>query len=294
MAPPNRRCSARSTGSARRRCRRAATSRIATRPASRRWSAAGCSTSTASRSPARCSTSGRPKANGLYDLQDQNLDGLHMRGKFRTDAEGRYLVRTVQPVNYPIPADGPVGAMLKATGRHPWRPAHIHFVVSADGYEPVTTHIFDRTDPVSGERRGVRGQGFAGLRFRPARGARAPRRAGSASRRPFCTAEFDFRLAPASAPQATAMDAQRRLAALGAPRLRQSRRMPARAGAVDRTARAPMIGTRSRRQNDHGRPLRHLMGRGVWAQRADRPRPPRSRTGHRRIGKPNCGSSAAT
>ena len=51
------------------------------------------------------------------------------------------------PVNYPIPSDGPVGAMLKATGRHPWRPAHIHFVVSADGYEPVTTHIFDRRDP---------------------------------------------------------------------------------------------------------------------------------------------------
>ena len=87
------------------------------------------------------------QTNGLYDSQDQDPDALHMRGKFRTDAEGRYLIRTVQPVNYPIPSDGPVGAMLKATGRHPWRPAHIHFVVSADGYEPVTTHIFDRTDP---------------------------------------------------------------------------------------------------------------------------------------------------
>ena len=78
-----------------------------------------------------------------------------MRGKFRTDAEGRYMMRTVIPVNYPIPSDGPVGAMLKATGRHPWRPAHIHFVVSADGYEPVTTHIFDRRDPYLAERRGV-------------------------------------------------------------------------------------------------------------------------------------------
>ena len=69
-----------------------------------------------------------------------------MRGKFHTDADGRYLVRTVRPVHYPIPSDGPVGAMLRATGRHPWRPAHIHFVVSAEGYEPVTTHIFDSAD----------------------------------------------------------------------------------------------------------------------------------------------------
>src|SRR6266403_5941154 len=87
------------------------------------------------------------QTSGLYDSQDQSLDGLHMRGKFRSDAEGRYLIQTVRPVNYPIPSDGPVGAMLKATGRHPWRPAHIHFVVSAEGCEPVTTHIFDRGDP---------------------------------------------------------------------------------------------------------------------------------------------------
>src|SRR5580700_2111688 len=87
------------------------------------------------------------QTNGLYDSQDQALDGLHMRGKFRSDAEGRYLIRTVLPVNYPIPSDGPVGAMLKAAGRHPWRPAHIHFVVTAEGYDAVTTHIFDRSDP---------------------------------------------------------------------------------------------------------------------------------------------------
>src|SRR5580692_7037177 len=87
------------------------------------------------------------QTNGLYDSQDKTPENLHMRGKFRTDAEGRYLLRTVVPVNYPIPSDGPVGAMLKATGRHPWRPAHIHFVVTADGYDAVTTHIFDRTDP---------------------------------------------------------------------------------------------------------------------------------------------------
>ena len=86
-------------------------------------------------------------SSGLYDSQYAGSDELHMRGKFRTDADGRYLVRTVRPVHYAIPTDGPVGRMLSATNRHPWRPAHVHFVVSAEGYEPVTTHIFDDTDP---------------------------------------------------------------------------------------------------------------------------------------------------
>jgi hydroxyquinol 1,2-dioxygenase len=86
-------------------------------------------------------------SNGLYDSQYAGSDELHMRGLFRTDSDGRYLVRTVRPVHYPIPNDGPVGRMLLATNRHPWRPAHVHFVVSAEGYEPVTTHIFDDTDP---------------------------------------------------------------------------------------------------------------------------------------------------
>ena len=86
-------------------------------------------------------------SSGLYDSQYPDGEELHMRGLFRTDGEGRYLVRTVRPVHYAIPSDGPVGRMLRATNRHPWRPAHVHFVVSADGYEPVTTHIFDDADP---------------------------------------------------------------------------------------------------------------------------------------------------
>ena len=57
------------------------------------------------------------------------------------------MVKTTRPVHYQIPTDGPVGEMLRATNRHPWRPAHVHFVVSAEGYEPVTTHIFDSVDP---------------------------------------------------------------------------------------------------------------------------------------------------
>ena len=155
------------------------------------------------------------QSNGLYDSQDQNLDGLHMRGKFTSDAEGRYLIRTVQPVNYPIPSDGPVGAMLKATGRHPWRPAHIHFVVSADGYEPVTTHIFDRTDPylASDAVFAVKDSLICDF-VRHETAEPQASRLGIAP--PYCTAEFDFRLTPSSTAQATVMDAQRRLAALGA------------------------------------------------------------------------------
>jgi catechol 1,2-dioxygenase len=86
-------------------------------------------------------------SNGLYDSQDPTLSELHMRGKFRTDAQGRYEFRTTRPVHYQIPSDGPVGGMLRATARHAWRPAHIHFAVSAEGYEPVITHIFDSSDP---------------------------------------------------------------------------------------------------------------------------------------------------
>ena len=85
-------------------------------------------------------------SDGMYDSQYSDRDALRMRGLFHTDGEGRYLVRTNRPVAYTIPDDGPVGQMLRATNRHPWRPAHVHFVVSAGGYEPVTTHLFDDED----------------------------------------------------------------------------------------------------------------------------------------------------
>jgi protocatechuate 3,4-dioxygenase beta subunit len=155
------------------------------------------------------------QSNGLYDSQDERLGELHMRGKFRTDAEGRFLIRTVLPVNYPIPSDGPVGAMLRAAGRHPWRPAHIHFVVSAAGYEPVTTHIFDRTDEYLGSDAVFAVKDSLICDF-----ARHESRDGDAARLgidpPFCTTEFDFRLKPAVGRGTTVLDAQQRLAALGA------------------------------------------------------------------------------
>ena len=137
-----------------------------------------------------------------------------MRGKFRTDAEGRYLVRTVRPVHYPIPSDGPVGAMLRATGRHPWRPAHIHFVVSAEDYEPVTTHIFDSADEylASDAVFAVKDSLICDFTHHDTAEGEA-RRLGIEP--PYYTTEFDFHLKPASG-EATVLDAQKRLAALGA------------------------------------------------------------------------------
>ena len=85
--------------------------------------------------------------NGLYETQDPKQPEFNLRGKFRTDAQGRYEFRTIKPVSYPIPLDGPVGKMMKALGRQPYRPAHIHFIISAEGYETLTTHLFVPGDP---------------------------------------------------------------------------------------------------------------------------------------------------
>lgn len=86
-------------------------------------------------------------AEGFYDLQMSNIQGTVLRGVFYSDAEGRYSFRTIKPAYYPIPDDGPVGQMLAAMGRHPYRPAHIHFIISADGYKSVTTELFVDADP---------------------------------------------------------------------------------------------------------------------------------------------------
>ncbi|GAA2521483.1 hydroxyquinol 1,2-dioxygenase [Streptomyces levis] len=80
---------------------------------------------------------------GYYDVQQPGVQPAgNGRGLFTADAEGRFWFRTCVPAPYPIPTDGPVGGLLRATGRHPYRPAHIHFIASAAGHTPVTTHIF--------------------------------------------------------------------------------------------------------------------------------------------------------
>lgn len=82
-------------------------------------------------------------ADRLYAVQRPEAPEEHLRGRYLTQADGDYGFLAVRPVPYPIPDDGPVGRMLAATGRHPWRPAHIHMIVRAPGYRTVTTHVFD-------------------------------------------------------------------------------------------------------------------------------------------------------
>ena len=84
---------------------------------------------------------------GKYDVQDPHQPEMNLRGIFRSGDGGEFWFKTVKPAAYPIPDDGPVGELLQATGRHPMRPAHIHFMVRAPGFKPLTTHIFVEGDP---------------------------------------------------------------------------------------------------------------------------------------------------
>ena len=85
---------------------------------------------------------------GFYDVQQKGIQpDFNLRGIFRTGPDGRYWFRAVKPKYYPIPNDGPVGQMLAYLGRHPNRPAHLHYIIKADGFETLITHIFDPDDP---------------------------------------------------------------------------------------------------------------------------------------------------
>jgi protocatechuate 3,4-dioxygenase beta subunit len=85
---------------------------------------------------------------GFYDVQQPGIQPPgNLRGLFTTDDDGRFWFRSVVPRYYPIPDDGPVGQLLAATGRHPNRPAHLHFIADAPGYRPVTTHVFVADSP---------------------------------------------------------------------------------------------------------------------------------------------------
>lgn len=81
-------------------------------------------------------------AEGLYDVQHADLEHRRARGVLRTDAHGMARFTALLPTPYPVPTDGPVGQMLLATGRHPWRPAHVHFLIRAAGHETLVTHLF--------------------------------------------------------------------------------------------------------------------------------------------------------
>lgn len=85
---------------------------------------------------------------GFYDVQQKGIQpDFNLRGVFSTGSDGRYWFRAVKPRFYPIPDDGTVGKLLGSLGRHPYRPAHLHYILKAQGFETLTTHIFDPDDP---------------------------------------------------------------------------------------------------------------------------------------------------
>jgi protocatechuate 3,4-dioxygenase beta subunit len=159
---------------------------------------------------------GKPIANARLDVWQSGADGFYnvqklddqpkgnLRGVFHTDADGRWSFQTIVPASYPVPDDGTVGTLLRAMGRHPWRPAHVHFIVSAPGCERLTTHLFvngDKyleSDTVFGVKDSlivdfVKHDDPAEMR---ARGVE----------KPFYVAEYDFVLEPAATTTAATRD----------------------------------------------------------------------------------------
>lgn len=152
---------------------------------------------------------GKPVAHALMEVWQADQDGHYdvqsppaadgsithrARGKLRTDAQGRYAFRSILAEPYPIPHDGPVGALLSALGRHPWRPAHLHFMIQAPGCETLITHVFRDGDPYleSDAVFGVRSTLVADWVRHPA--GLAPD--GSRLEAPYYTLDYDFVLNP--------------------------------------------------------------------------------------------------
>ncbi|MDB5593256.1 MAG: hydroxyquinol 1,2-dioxygenase [Hyphomicrobiales bacterium] len=132
---------------------------------------------------------------GYYDVQNFEERGLAGRARLRTDRQGRFSFWSIRPASYPIPHDGPVGDMLKAQGRHPYRPAHVHFMIEAEGKQKLVTHVFAAgdqyldSDAVFGVKDSI---------IRPF-DEHAPGLAPDGSKRdaPYATLTYDFRLLPA-------------------------------------------------------------------------------------------------
>ena len=133
------------------------------------------------------------KADGIYDVQVADAQ-FELRGRVKANARGEYAFKTYKPKFYGVPTDGPVGELLRAMGRHPMRPAHMHAIVSAPGYQQVITHVFVEGDPylesdaVFAVKDSLVGQ------YRKIDSAEEARRLGMPN--PFLKLEWDFRLAP--------------------------------------------------------------------------------------------------
>ena len=133
-------------------------------------------------------------ANGFYQIQDPNQNNENLRGRTVSNEDGEYLFATIKPVPYPIPDDGPVGDMLRATNRSNLRTSHIHFKITAEGFKPLVTQVFSDDDPyldldaVFGVRESLI------TKFEEASASEVPLIAGIKA--PYCKVAFDFHLVP--------------------------------------------------------------------------------------------------
>jgi catechol 1,2-dioxygenase len=84
---------------------------------------------------------------GLYENQDPAQADMNLRGKFVTGADGSFAFRSVKPAGYPVPTDGPTGALLRAQQRHNMRPAHLHFLIYKPGFKTIASQVYDPDDP---------------------------------------------------------------------------------------------------------------------------------------------------
>jgi protocatechuate 3,4-dioxygenase beta subunit len=135
------------------------------------------------------------RANGVYDTQEPDGE-FELRGRVKTNAEGRYAFRTYKPMFYGVPTDGPVGDLLRAMGRHPMRPAHMHAIVAAPGYQRVITHIFVEGDPYLDSDAVFAVKDSLIGKYRKVESADEAKKLGMPS--PFLRLDWDFRLAPSS------------------------------------------------------------------------------------------------
>ena len=141
------------------------------------------------------------KADGIYDVQDPKAE-FELRGRIKANAEGRYAFKSYKPMFYGVPTDGPVGELLRATGRHPMRPAHMHAIVSAPDYQQVITHVFVEGDPYLDSDVVFAVKDSLIAKYKKIDSADEAKKLGMPC--PFTKLEFDFRLSPVSGVKARA------------------------------------------------------------------------------------------
>jgi len=132
------------------------------------------------------------KADGIYDVQTEGE--FELRGRVKANAKGEYAFKSYKPKFYSVPVDGPVGDLIRATGNHHMRPAHMHAIVSAPGYQPVITHVFVEGDPYLDGDAVFAVKNSLIAKYRRIDSPADAKKLGMPN--PFLKLEWDFRLAP--------------------------------------------------------------------------------------------------